>query len=196
MLLTAAVCFSHAGSVAVRYTADGFAGIYDDVMYLSSCDYIIGTFSSQVSRLAYEVSLANNTLGAPDRCLAYHSLDSMWCFGGMSGRTQCAATDFTVQGRVSVRAGQKLSCAAIHKFDRSSGYEKCKLFGSATVMYMPPGLVVDCPSKQSTFRQILPERMRGPAAAAAKATGASSRGAAFKWYGLTPQVTLQRCCLG
>ncbi|KAF6264821.1 hypothetical protein COO60DRAFT_22761 [Scenedesmus sp. NREL 46B-D3] len=117
-------------SVTARYTNEGFLGIYDDVMYLASCDFIVGTFSSQVSRMAYEVSMVNNTLGAADRTFAYHSVDSMWYYGGMAGFTRCAATDFTDQGRVVVRAGQRLTCAVIHKFDQATGHEVCKLLGA------------------------------------------------------------------
>jgi hypothetical protein len=149
-------------------------------MYLSQCDYIVGTFSSQVSRMAYEVSLVNSTLGGADRTFAYHSVDSMWYYGGMVGFTRCAAADYTAQGRVVVKAGQKLSCATIHEFDGSSGLEKCKLFDTPTQVQLPPGLVVDCPAKESPYRPILPQHMRHPAAAAAKAADA---GAAFAGIG-------------
>jgi hypothetical protein len=91
-----------------RYSAGGFTGIYDDTMHLAACDVIIGTLSSQVSRMAYEVSMVNNTAGAADRTFAYHSVDSMWYYDGQVGYDRCAATDFTDQGNVIVRAGVRL----------------------------------------------------------------------------------------
>uniref|UniRef100_A0A383VNV2 GT23 domain-containing protein n=1 Tax=Tetradesmus obliquus TaxID=3088 RepID=A0A383VNV2_TETOB len=161
-------------SVAARYSSDGFVGVYDDVVYLSQCDYLVGTFSSQVSRLAYEVSLVNSTLGGADRTFAYHSVDSMWYFGGMTGFTRCAATDFTSQGRVTVKAGQKLRCATIHEFDGHSGHEMCTLYDSGAKLQLPPGFVVDCPAQESTYRSILPEYMQRPPPAAAAAAAAAA----------------------
>ncbi|WIA15574.1 hypothetical protein OEZ85_002201 [Tetradesmus obliquus] len=161
-------------SVSVRYSSEGFVGVYDDVVYLSQCDYLVGTFSSQVSRLAYEISLVNSTLGGADRTFAYHSVDSMWYFGGMTGFTRCAATDFTSQGRVIVRAGQKLHCGTIHEFDGNSGHEMCTLYGSGAKLQLPPGFVVDCPAQESSYRSILPEHMRRPPPAAAAAAAAAA----------------------
>ncbi|WIA43735.1 hypothetical protein OEZ86_010161 [Tetradesmus obliquus] len=161
-------------SVSVRYSSEGFVGVYDDVVYLSQCDYLVGTFSSQVSRLAYEISLVNSTLGGADRTFAYHSVDSMWYFGGMTGFTRCAATDFTSQGRVIVRAGQKLHCSTIHEFDGNSGHEMCTLYGSGAKLQLPPGFVVDCPAQESSYRSILPEHMRRPPPAAAAAAAAAA----------------------
>ncbi|KAF6255596.1 hypothetical protein COO60DRAFT_1627492 [Scenedesmus sp. NREL 46B-D3] len=52
-----------ASSTEKRYSAGGFVGVYDDIMHLAACDVVVGTFSSQVSRMAYEVSMVNNTAG-------------------------------------------------------------------------------------------------------------------------------------
>ncbi len=43
------------GDVGTRNSQDGARGIYDDTIMLSSTDFLVGTFSSQVSRLAYEI---------------------------------------------------------------------------------------------------------------------------------------------
>lgn len=68
------------GDTKKRNSKDGAVGIYDDTILLSSTDYLVGTFSSQVSRLAYEVSLVNGSSTHPvaDPSLHYHSVDSMW----------------------------------------------------------------------------------------------------------------------
>jgi hypothetical protein len=52
--------------------------VYYDVMLLAASDVVVGTFSSQVSRLAYEVAQANSSVNV-DASLAYRSIDSMWC---------------------------------------------------------------------------------------------------------------------
>lgn len=44
-----------------RYSTAGLLGVYDDIMHLAEADLLVGTFSSQVSRLAYEVKLVNAT---------------------------------------------------------------------------------------------------------------------------------------
>lgn len=140
-------------------------GVYDDIMHLAACDVVVGTFSSQVSRMAYEVSMVNNTAGAADRALAYHSVDSMWYYGGQVGYNKCAATDYTDKGNVIVRAGQQLQCPAVHEFDGATGGMKCQLVQSGLTVVVPPGLVVDCESSllnsdYSSYRPVLPENMR------------------------------------
>lgn len=77
-----------AGGVHKRDSRDGARGIYDDTILLSSTDYLVGTFSSQVSRLAYEIMQVNGSSSSSsspgagaavtDRSLHYHSVDSMW----------------------------------------------------------------------------------------------------------------------
>uniref|UniRef100_A0A383W6Q5 GT23 domain-containing protein n=1 Tax=Tetradesmus obliquus TaxID=3088 RepID=A0A383W6Q5_TETOB len=156
-------------STKQRYSSGGFAGIYDDIMHLAACDIIVGTFSSQVSRMAYEVAMVNNTLGAADRAFNYHSVDSMWYYGGQVGYTKCAASDYTDKGVAIVKAGQELHCPTVHEFN-AAGYMQCNLSGSGLDVVLPPQLVVDCGStllsSSRTFRPILPEGMRRPAAAA------------------------------
>jgi hypothetical protein len=66
-----------AGSVTARNSVNGAVGIYDDTMHLAAADFLVGTFSSQVSRLAYEVAAANASLPT-DFSLHYHSVDSVW----------------------------------------------------------------------------------------------------------------------
>lgn len=66
----------HAGGVSTRFSADGLAGVIDDVMHLSAADLIVGTFSSQISRVGWEIAQINNTYGS-DAALNYHSVDSV-----------------------------------------------------------------------------------------------------------------------
>lgn len=81
-----------AGDTSHRNSKDGGQGVYDDTILLSSTDYLVGTFSSQVSRLAYEIALVNGSSSQPavtDPSLHYHSVDSMWYFGGMQHYEYC-----------------------------------------------------------------------------------------------------------
>lgn len=43
------------GNYSNRYTRDALLGIVADIEILSRCDYLVGTFSSNVGRLAYEL---------------------------------------------------------------------------------------------------------------------------------------------
>jgi hypothetical protein len=56
----------------------------------------------------------------------------------------------------------------VHEFDAATGYMKCRLVDSDLNVLLPPQLVADCDSSvlSSSYRPILPEKMRRPAAAA------------------------------
>ncbi|CAL1536440.1 unnamed protein product [Lymnaea stagnalis] len=61
-----------------RETVDGLAGLVEDVHFLSRCDFLVCTFSSQVCRLAYELM---QTLHG-DASQRFRSLDDIYYFGG------------------------------------------------------------------------------------------------------------------
>jgi hypothetical protein len=63
--------------VDARNSVNGAVGIYDDVMHLAAADFLVGSFSSQVSRLAYEVAAVNGSMST-NPYLHYHSVDSVW----------------------------------------------------------------------------------------------------------------------
>jgi hypothetical protein len=72
-----ALCFDFtAGAVHQRNSKNGAKGIYDDLLLLASTDFLVGTFSSQVSRLAFELAQVNGT--STDPSMHYHSVDSLW----------------------------------------------------------------------------------------------------------------------
>jgi hypothetical protein len=54
--------------VTARNSVNGAVGIYDDTMHLAAADFLDGTFSSQVSRLAYEVAAVNGSLPTDPPC--------------------------------------------------------------------------------------------------------------------------------
>jgi hypothetical protein len=93
----------------------------------------------------------------------------------MTGFTRCAARDFTDEGKVKVKAGQRLTCATIHEFDYF-GYARCKLFGTKTEVKLPPGILVACPAVENTYRPILPQYMWPPGLTNAPSTAAAAGG--------------------
>jgi hypothetical protein len=104
-----------AGDTKHRNSKDGGQGVYDDTILLSSTDYLVGTFSSQVSRLAYELALVNGSSSQPavtDPSLHYHSVDSMWYAGGMQHYEYCT-THVSSDSHTSrhLRGGHAHTCA-------------------------------------------------------------------------------------
>jgi hypothetical protein len=157
----AAVCpFSidpSAGGVEARYSTAGLLGVYDDIMHLASTDLLVGTLSSQVSRLAYEVALVNGTIRVPaspwdtvaaadsplvaDSSFHYHSVDSAWYYGGQSPYRLCALTDVTDGAAtasspggaavfIRVAAGTELECPVIPECEAASGRMLCTVLSS------------------------------------------------------------------
>ena len=77
-------------AVSSRYTDASLEGLLQDVFVLAHADYLVGTFSSQVSRLGYELA---QTLQV-DGIHKAHSIDSGWYFGGWVPFQQCWAEDY------------------------------------------------------------------------------------------------------
>uniref|UniRef100_A0A0N5BD57 Alpha-(1,6)-fucosyltransferase n=1 Tax=Strongyloides papillosus TaxID=174720 RepID=A0A0N5BD57_STREA len=69
---------SNAG-VGKRYEDDSLHGVIKDIRFLSKCSFIIGTFSSQVSRMAYELMQVESQ---DDAGYNYASIDDVYYFGG------------------------------------------------------------------------------------------------------------------
>lgn len=77
-------------AVSSRYTDASLEGLLQDVFVLAHADYLVGTFSSQVSRLGYELA---QTLQV-DGISKAHSIDSGWYFGGWIPFQQCLVEDY------------------------------------------------------------------------------------------------------
>jgi hypothetical protein len=69
-------------SVGRRYSESSLMGIITDIHFLSNCDFLVCTFSSQICRVAYEYM---NTM-FPDASMQYKSLDDIYYFGGQISR--------------------------------------------------------------------------------------------------------------
>jgi hypothetical protein len=77
-------------AVSSRYTDASLEGLLQDVFVLAHADYLVGTFSSQVSRLGYELA---QTLQV-DGIHKAHSIDSGWYYGGWIPFQQCLVEDY------------------------------------------------------------------------------------------------------
>lgn len=74
-----------AGVNSTRYSDASLRGLLGDVAALARADFLVGTFSSHVSRLAHELA---QTLRA-DAAFAVRSLDAAWYYGGQQPEARC-----------------------------------------------------------------------------------------------------------
>ena len=73
-------------SVSRRYSHLSLQGIIIDIHFLSLCDYLVCTFSSQVCRVAYELMQVQNF----DASTHFSSLDDIYYYGGQNPNPQIA----------------------------------------------------------------------------------------------------------
>ncbi|CAF3629186.1 unnamed protein product [Adineta steineri] len=69
-----------------RYGTESLKGVLSDVHFLSLCDYLVCTFSSQICRIAYE-TMQQRTIDGAWRA---QSLDDVYYFGGQHDHQQRA----------------------------------------------------------------------------------------------------------
>jgi hypothetical protein len=103
-----------AATYATRDTPESAAGIADDVHFLSGSSFLVGSHSSQVTRLAHElaqVGPAAASSSSGDASLRIHSVDSLWYFGGGGRNRFCASAAFE-SGRTRVARSDPLYCFA------------------------------------------------------------------------------------
>lgn len=81
---------AEAAKVSSRYTDASLEGLLQDVFVLAHADYLVGTFSSQISRLGYELA---QTLHV-DSIYKAHSIDGGYYFGGWIPFQQCLIEDY------------------------------------------------------------------------------------------------------
>jgi hypothetical protein len=130
-----------------RNSFGSLLGIYDDVIHLSRAHFLVGTLSSQVSRLAYEIM--QHRTSVVDASFNYHSLDSVWYLGGQQELRYCATTDFTDGGRQVLHKDDELQCQVIVPNLNGSLVCKSKRLGSE--VKFPAGLVDWCPRPVEDF---------------------------------------------
>ncbi|KAI5696585.1 hypothetical protein M8J75_015200 [Diaphorina citri] len=105
-------------SVEHRYLKSSLLGIITDLHYLSNCDHLVCTFSSQICRTAYEQMNAK----FPDASDRYWSLDDIYYFGGQLSRIHIAVLPHTPRhsSEMDLMVGDRISVAGNHW----NGYSK------------------------------------------------------------------------
>lgn len=99
-------------SVGRRYSESSLMGIITDIHFLSNCDFLVCTFSSQICRVAYEYM---NSM-YPDASLRYKSLDDIYYFGGQISRIHTAVSAHSPKdpSEMELNVGDRISVAGNH----------------------------------------------------------------------------------
>ena len=100
-------------SVQARYSPESAQGVILDIYFLSQCDYLVCTFSSQVCRLAYELMQTRY----PDASWRFKSLDDVYYFGGQNEHLVQALYDHVPRrdlGEIELKKGDLIGLAGNH----------------------------------------------------------------------------------
>lgn len=84
---------SKSAGLGTRYTDASLRGVILDIHFLSLCDYLVCTFSSQVCRVAYEMMQTMHG----DASQFFKSLDDIYYFGGQNGHNVEAIESHTMK---------------------------------------------------------------------------------------------------
>jgi glycoprotein 6-alpha-L-fucosyltransferase len=89
-----------------------------DIYYLSKCDYLVCTFSSQVCRMSYELM----QIRYGDASWRFKSLDDIYYFGGQNSHYVIAVANHKPQSvdEIEIKIGDKIGIAGNHW----NGYSK------------------------------------------------------------------------
>ncbi|KRY84640.1 Alpha-(1,6)-fucosyltransferase [Trichinella pseudospiralis] len=105
-----------------RYTDASLHGIITDVHFLSLCDFLVCTFSSQVCRLAYELLQTRGN----DMAYAFRSLDDVYYFGGQHPHDVTAIMNHKPEGpdEIELKIGDRIGIAGNHWNGYSKGVNR------------------------------------------------------------------------
>ena len=107
-------------SVNQRYSPDSAQGVILDIYYLSQCEYLVCTFSSQVCRMAYELMQKRFA----DASWRFRSLDDVYYFGGQNGHNVVALYDHIPDksnNEIELKSGDIIGLAGNHWNGLSKG---------------------------------------------------------------------------
>ncbi|XP_025104219.1 alpha-(1,6)-fucosyltransferase-like isoform X1 [Pomacea canaliculata] len=128
-----------------RYTPRSLMGIILDIHFLSSSDYLVCTFSSQVCRVAYELM---QTLHG-DASTYFRSLDDSFYFGGQNAHNMLAWENYNASRNeeISLQVGDLVGIAGNHWDGFSKGtnrrtgqsglYPSYKVVDNVVAVWMP-----------------------------------------------------------
>ncbi|GFR88564.1 alpha-(1,6)-fucosyltransferase [Elysia marginata] len=103
---------SRSAGLNTRYSDGSLRGVIIDIHYLSRCDFLVCTFSSQVCRVAYELM---QTLHG-DASGRFHSLDDIFYYGGQNGHNLhvLEAHPGSSSGLIQIKPGDSVGIAGNH----------------------------------------------------------------------------------
>lgn len=125
-------------SLDKRYTPRSVQGVILDIYFLSQCDFLVCTFSSQVCRMAYEYMQSR----FPDASWRFRSLDDIYYFGGQQAHKFKAILDHTAKkgtDEIDITVGDLIDIAGNHW----NGFSKGRNLRTNRVGLFPSYKVVD-----------------------------------------------------
>lgn len=125
-------------SLSERYSPASAQGVILDIHFLSECDFLVCTFSSQVCRLAYEYMQTR----FPDASWRFRSLDDVYYYGGQNGHNVLAVFDHIPRrgsGEIELKKGDFVGIAGNHW----NGFSKGKNQRTGKTGLFPSYKVID-----------------------------------------------------
>lgn len=113
---------SKSAGLGTRYTDSSLRGIILDIHFLSRCDFLVCTFSSQVCRVAYEIM---QTLHG-DASQKFRSLDDVFYYGGQNAHNMRVVEPHPANGLgvMDMKPGDGIGIAGNHWDGYSKGINK------------------------------------------------------------------------
>ena len=131
-------------SISRRYSNLSLQGIIIDIHFLSLCDYLVCTFSSQVCRVAYELMQTR----FPDAYNRFASLDDIYYFGGQNPHPQLVVISHIPkkEGEIELKVNDEVEVHGNHW----NGYSKGKNLRTKITGLFPSYKIIN-PVKEVDF---------------------------------------------
>lgn len=99
-------------AIGTRYSDRSLYGIIVDIHFLSQCDFLVCTFSSQVCRVAYELMQSLHV----DASTYFRSLDDIYYYGGQNAHSWKTAQSHSAQkaDEIDLEVGDPVAIAGNH----------------------------------------------------------------------------------
>ncbi|OXU25493.1 hypothetical protein TSAR_016691 [Trichomalopsis sarcophagae] len=117
--IIADIDIAQTASVSRRYSNLSLQGIIIDIYFLSRCDYLVCTFSSQVCRVAYELMQTH----FPDAYNRFSSLDDIYYYGGQNPHPQIVTINHVPkrEGEIELKINDEIEVHGNHWDGYSKG---------------------------------------------------------------------------
>ncbi|CAG5122985.1 unnamed protein product, partial [Candidula unifasciata] len=144
------VSISQSAGLGTRYTDSSLRGVIIDIYFLSRCDFLVCTFSSQVCRVAYELM---QTLHG-DASRNFRSLDDVFYYGGQNEHDLIVveAHPGNSEGLIEIQVGDAVGIAGNHWNGFSKGMNKRTGLSGLFPSYKAEDAVV--PAEMPTYPEV------------------------------------------